>query len=107
MNCGSHGYQPSLNSESTHQQACPQIEPLLDVTQVSCRYTAAVGVHQLQTYAPEVQAMRVFAQPFVQLSLAFGVDGVSDLTAVGFKHRQTKFPCPKLLRLWRSMPTPL
>ncbi len=51
--------------------------------------------------------MRVFAQPFVQLSLAFGVDRVSDLTAVGFKHRQTKFPCPKLLRLWRSMPTPL
>src|SRR6185503_4986074 len=51
--------------------------------------------------------MWVFAQPPVQLGLAFSIDRVADLAAVSFKQRQPKLLGAKFLRLRRGVPTPL
>src|SRR2546421_29777 len=97
----------SFNLKAARQSARPEIESLLNARDVCRSGFPSLRHQQTQPDAPQMQTMRILAQPVVEFILPFGTDRVTDLPTISIKRREAKSFWIKSSRKRRSMPTPL
>src|SRR4051812_43668325 len=95
----------SLQLEATVQNSIPKIQPLLDLGQIVRSRHASVSFRQYKTKAPEVQAMRIAAQPvyFRCAPVAWDIV-VTHLATEDIKLLVVKFFVGPAFRIGKRMP---
>src|SRR5437867_1951679 len=90
MHAGSDHHRLSFNLKAASQRARPEIEFLLDLRDVCRSGFPSLRRHHTQPDAPQMQAMRIFAQPVEEFGLPFRTDRITNLPTVSIEVRQTE-----------------